>query len=413
MFLSRNKDITAAIPPEGELLLVCARTHMGPEKAERVRQLLREPIDWEYLLRAALRHGMMPLLYWHVSSICPEAVPKGDLDRLRIQFRANAEHNLLLTGELLKLLSLLDADGIPAIPMRGPVLAASVYGNLSLRQFIDLDILVHQQDVPMATDILISQGYRPWPYLRGERDPAHREPYRAFAFVREDGRIAVDLHWGVTTSYFWFPLDPESLWERLKRLPFANTTVRNFLPEDLLLILCAHASKHGWARLGWICDVAELCRVHQGMDWERVMEEARSLRSERMLFLGLLLASDLLGTSLPEQVVQRMQTTPVIQSLAAQARKYLFSDNNGPFQDFVTDFFPLGTMERLQDKVRYSLHIVHEQMSPNKEDWALLSLPASLSFLYYVLRPLRLIRDHGLNLVQCLFKEHLRGTRRS
>jgi hypothetical protein len=51
--------------------------------------------------------------------------------------------------------------------------------------------------------------------------------------------------------------------------------------EDLLLILCAHGAKHLWMALGWICDVAELLRVHRDMNWPDILEEARSRLSAR------------------------------------------------------------------------------------------------------------------------------------
>ena len=63
-------------------------------------------------------------------------------------------------------------------------------------------------------------------------------------------------------------------------------------PEDSLLILCVHANKHQWSRLGWICDIAEMLRSHPDLNWPVVMEQARMLRSERMLLLGLLLARE-------------------------------------------------------------------------------------------------------------------------
>jgi hypothetical protein len=89
-------------------------------------------------------------LYQSLNTTCPEAVPKANLAQLRNYFHANAQRNLFLTQELLKLLTLFKTNGISAIPYKGPVLAVAVYGNLALRQFGDLDILVHKRDVLRA-----------------------------------------------------------------------------------------------------------------------------------------------------------------------------------------------------------------------------------------------------------------------
>ena len=191
--------------------------------------------------------------------------------------------------------------GIEAVPYKGPVLAACMYGNLALRQFVDLDIIVRRRDVFRASDVLQSVGYRPnFPLTRAQEAGYLRSRY-AVELERDDGYFAVELHWEVAPRYFAFPLDTERLWARLDQVSMYDTTVRTLAPEDLLLMLCAHGAKHLWEKLGWICDIAELVRTHRGMDWDRVAAQARELRSERILGLGLLLASDLLGADVPSR----------------------------------------------------------------------------------------------------------------
>lgn len=422
-----TKAPAASIRLEVELLLCCARTCTDSAIVERIRALLREDIDWAYLTHTALQHGVMPLLYRSLYTTCPEAVPGAILDQLRGHFYANALRNFFLTRELLRLLKLFEAHGIPAIPYKGPVLAASVYGDLALRQFGDLDILVYQRDVPRAKDLLISQGYR----LRGLRTSAQEEASlqvrHHYLFVSDDGRVTVELHWRIMERHFPFPLDPERLWERIEWVSLAGAMVRHFLPEDLLLILCVHGSKpwHCWQRLGWICDVAELIRVHQGLDWGRVMAQAGRLGSERRLFLGLCLARDLLGTALPEEVRQRMQADPVVKSLAAQVCERLFREADDPPGGFAEFRFHLRAIERRQDRVRSCLHFA---LTKTVITWALrppislLSFPYSLldrvptrnvwlwplplfallCYLYHLLLPIRRVAKYGLRRVKRL-----------
>jgi len=383
----------AATRPEHELLLCCARTRMDAERASRIRVLVGKGLDWAYLLRTAPPHGMMPLLYWHLKAICPESVPKAILDHLRDHFSRNLQNNLLLTGELLKLLERLEAHGIRAIPYKGPVLAASVYGNLSLRQFRDLDLLVHGGDLPRARDLLISMGYRPDVHLSGAREAAFLHSHCVIPFARDSGRVIVELHWGITPRYFSLPLDPGPLWERLGSASLAGKAVPNLSPEDLLVIFCAHGCLHLWERLEWICGVAELIRAHPVLNWRQVMEQAGTLGAARMVALGLLLAGDLLGTPVPGEVVRGAQGDPVAKSLAAQVRDRLCRGVARPSGLVERCFFHLRARERLKDKVRYCLRI---GTTPTDGDWALLPLPAFLSFLYYLLRPMRLVGKYGL-----------------
>lgn len=391
--------------PEAELLLRCARTTRSPEAADRIRALLREGMDWEYLLRTAHRHGMAPLLCWHLDAICPEAVPKNAIDSLQSHFRSNSLRNLFLTGELLRLLNVFEAHGIPAVPYKGPALAASIYGNLALRQFYDLDILVHRHDVPKAKEALASVGYQARYRLTSAQEAAFLRSECEHPFMRVDGKSIVELHWGVAEKHF-FPLDTERLWGRLNRIPLGGGTILNLSPEDMLLILCVHGSRHAWERLEWICDVAELVRVCQDIEWERVMAQASALGGERMLFLGLLLASDLLGAALPERVSQRVRADPTLKALAGRIREQLFRETKRPAgilegYEGAPAFHTLHLKlrERLRDKIRY---FVLKAVTLRGEDWKLVPLPAFLFPFYYVLRPIRLIGKYGSKVLKHL-----------
>lgn len=411
---SRARPRAPGTRPEEELFLCCARTRIDPQRAERVRGLLRQEIDWTYLIRTAHRHGVMSLLYASLNSVCPELVPRGARYYLRDHFCSNAARNLFLTDELLRLLKLLAAQEIAAVPFKGPVLAACVYGNLALRQFGDLDILVHKRDVTRARDLLVSEGYQPPPWLvrmtAAQRAASLDFQHYHYQFVRGDGRVMVELHWGLIEHYLAFRLPLECLWERLEQVSLLGTRVRNFPPEGLLLFLCAHGAKHGWERLEWICGVAELLRTREGLDWARVLWTAERLGSGRMLRLGLLLANDLLGTTLAKDVQRRIRADAVARSLAARVSDRLFRepvapprwrDRPLPLVGLAPDLirFHLGAKERWRDRARYvaglARLVVNQAVTPGVRDVELLPLPASLAFVHYLLRPLRLLGEQA------------------
>lgn len=396
--------LSSSVPvsrPEEEVLLCCARTTKGPEVTARIEALLWEGMDWDYLLQTAHVHGMAPLLYWHLDAARPRPVPESVFDHLRDHFRANSLHNLFLTGELLRLLDTFGAHGILAVPYKGPALAAYVYGNLALRQFIDLDVMVRRHDVPKAKELLASLGYRPQHRLTRAQEAALLESRCEFDFTRDDGESTVELIWDIT-EHFSFPLDHERLWSRLQQIPLGGDIVPTLSPEDTLLILCAHGSQHLWERLAWICDVAEVTRACPDIKWEQVMARASALSGERMLLLGLNLANDLLGASLPERVLQRVHADPTVKALAGRIYERLFRKTKGVDGLFEQAYFHplhLKMKERLPDKIRYC---VRAATSQTVEDWELLPLPSFLFPFYYVLRPIRLAGKYGLKVLERL-----------
>jgi hypothetical protein len=386
--------------PEAELLLCTARTSLDTPAAARISPLLKGTVDWDYLVKTALQHGTMQLLYWQLSHTCPNAVPEAILAQLQQQFFANAGQNARLAAELVRLLQLFAAQGIPAVPFKGPTLAVSAYGHLAFRQFGDLDILIPLREFHRAKELLLSKAYLPTCNFTDEQEAAYLESQHAVLFVHRDSGYCVDLHVQVTRREFPFLLDAEEVWARTEPAGLGGAMARYPSSEDLLLILCVHGSKHAWGRLQWICDVAELVRAQPGIHWRRTMEQAERLGSRRMLLLGLCLARDLLDVALPDEIAEKIQGDPTVAWLASQVRKHLLSAQGIPLRAACWPVFHLKLRERLRDRVPYLLWCLRYYLgaivTPNARDMALLRVPEPLSFLYYVLRPIRLTREYGL-----------------
>ncbi len=385
--------------PEAELLLCAAQACVNLLDRDRFVTLARQDVDWDRLIRAAFRHGMLPLLHRVLVDTCPEVIPSAILNQFQANFRSHARRALVFTAELLKCLNLLSAYGIPAMPYRGPVLAATAYGGLHLRQFVDLDVLVPKQQVQQAKDLLVSRGYRAAFDLPLAQEAAYLRAQAEHTLVRDAGAVIIELHWRITERYFSFALDPQRLWDRRVRVLLAGKEVWTFAPEDLLLVLCVHGTKHLWGRLLWVCDVARMLCAYPSMDWPWLIEEARALGSERMLQLGLFLANELLGAPLPVAVEREMRTDPVVASLATRLHSWLFVDPEQQPGTLGSIPFHLKARERWQDRTRYCLRLA---FTTTAGDWALVRLPSPLFPLYYLLRPIRLVGTYGTELLRHL-----------
>ncbi|HEY9600949.1 MAG TPA: nucleotidyltransferase family protein [Allocoleopsis sp.] len=390
--------------PEIELLLCCSRTRLDSQRTQLLSILVQEEIDWTYLIQIALRQGVMPLLYFNLNTTCPDAVPKTVLEQLRNHFQSNALNSLFLASELLKLLNLFNENAIPTIPFKGPVLTAEVYGNLTLRQFCDLDILVREQDFLKARELLILEGYQPLYEFDWEQ-----------SFAQSQSGIHVDLHQGLTSRYFPVHFDFDRCWQRLESVSLAGTTVMNLSAEDLLIILCVQVAKDCWYerdQLIKICDIAELINAHQSLDWKDVLEQAHLLGCKRMLFLSLLLAHELLDTALPQTVLLELQANSAVMSLAVKIRDRFFQNTyippdtiESPLKRLLRSaIFNFRIRERWQDKLPYIFFLLKSAIIPNANDCELVSLPASLSCLYYLLKPVRLVEKYGWKPLQNLLK---------
>jgi len=380
--------------PELELVLCCARTSMDSEICNRAKELTNREIDWSKLIDIATSSRVTPLLYKNLTFIEPVSIPDDVNKQLKEYYSNNLRINLRLYRELWSILKLFNLNNIQTLPYKGPVFALLIYGDLSLRNWGDLDILIHKSDVTKAKDLLFSLGYKlQWPKfeLNNVQEKAHLESKYNYAFVNELTGIVIELHWGITPKYFSFPPRAEWLWERLETRNISGMEVLTFSPEDYLLILCMHSSNHCWERLGWISDISELIGKHPNLKWDYIIQEAEFFGVKRILLLGLLIAHEFLGTNLNQEVMELIDADSRVRILENQViLKFLNHDYIGS-RAFEIPLFHLRMRERFFDKLRYCISM----SSPSSEDWVTFPTIQSNSVIFFILRPLRLIFEHG------------------
>lgn len=334
------------------MLLCCARTFSEPADTERLRALLRLPLDWENILHPAEFHRLLPLLDRHLEEAAPEAVPPPVRAALQARRHAGRLRETLLVTALHSLLAQFAAEGIAALPYKGPALAAQVYGDAFLRPCSDLDILIPPPDILRVKALLLAQGYQSQHHFAdAAEEAAHLKTDCEYNFIRPADRLLVEIHWRFRPQSFPFPLDLGELWDRRETVSLAGVPAPTLAWEDYLLLLCVHGAKHRWERLIWVCDIAEITRAHRDLPWGEIKARAERLGCERVLLLGLLLARDLLDAPVPDAALAA--TPRAVAILAGRVRRHLCGQ-----RDFLPDalfrpLFHVGVRERLRDQVPY------------------------------------------------------------
>lgn len=396
---SASNDVPAAsnglLRPEFELLLCCARIHLLPGTRDRIMRLLQSELDWAYLINLASGHGLLPLLYRHLNAVAAAALPRDILIPLLGHYESNARRNRAMADELLVVLRTLDAHGIPAIPFKGPALAAAVYGDLALREFSDLDILLRVDDVLAASRLLQQHGYIHEYDLTPDAEAALVRSSLQYHLIFDHASrpVKLELHWKTDADFPVEPVANDQWWAHLGHAYLGGDQVRCFGIEELFLILCLHGSKHGWCSLGWLVDVAELLRQHPDLDWDWIMERSAQLNCERRLAVGWLLARELLDAPLPERVGKRLDGAAAARKLADTLRNRLFDPASRGFSDVGNVFLRLRLLD--ERPWRQVLLFKDAIFAPTVPDWSRWPLPRPLFFLYLPLRILRLMAKYA------------------
>ena len=302
---------------EFSLLVHCCRTRVDPQAIERCA----ERVDWRALVNLARWHGVSPLVAFNLSHCgLPPSAAEG-VSELRGDLERNAFDATRLLMELAGTIRLLADRGIRSVPFKGAALAESAYGKVWLRQFSDLDLLVEPDTVLAAKEALVERGYASKPGISALQEAVHvlRSPFAySFTLLREGGPMAIDLHWRVAEAgHPAFPRRLNEPWDRLIEATLGGAPVKLFGPVDTLLLISAHAAKHGWSRLRWICDIAEVLRSQPDIDWVDALSCASGSGpiGERTLLTSAGLAARLYQSTLPPEVGALIAADRAVQAL--------------------------------------------------------------------------------------------------
>src|SRR5882757_1608922 len=230
---------------------------------DRVAHVVRDPFSWPVFLRRAEEHCVLPLVAAHVKHLDHALILPEVHIKLRELQRRQTLFALQLTAELFRLLAHFVNAGIPVLVTKGPALAVRCYDEPGMRQYGDLDLVVSEADIWVATQAMLDLAYEPRVPLSAIDA---KKTVGEYAFLKPGTDLLVEFHTERTLRYHPRPLQIEKLFERSAYVVIDGRDVPALSLEDELVLICVHGAKHFWERLMWIADVAALIS-RQPLDW--------------------------------------------------------------------------------------------------------------------------------------------------
>ena len=409
------------LPPEVTVLLACVRFYLHTTTLSELTCLLASDVNWTTLLETAINNGVMPVLYQSLKAIEEDLVPRAVMVQLQTCNRMNGLHNLSQTKELLKILALLEKAGIEAIAFKGPTLAASAYGNVTLRQFNDLDILVRKKNFWQAKAVLVAQGYQSSGTEAEEIELfncqfqislSHSTPEATMfnqrfqpSLLHSNPERSIDLHWGIPPKRIWKSDRFERLWENLDLIDLMGQPIKTFNKEATLVVQCMNVAKNPSNRaFKQICDVAQIIRAYPDLNWQSALKLSSKLHSQQLFLIGLSITRKLLHIPLPQFMLEMLVKSQLTDERLFGG-DFLREDLRLPTASSTLQAWwweytnQLKTLDQWWGGLFMTGHylqlILKIALSPNEGDREFLPLPSGLFFLYYVLRPIRLLLKYS------------------
>jgi hypothetical protein len=369
---------------EWAALVECASPQTSPS---HLSERLQDSFDWHELLARAEQQGVLGLLAEQLKNLNPS--PRAEVrEAVRECQRRQTVLTLSLTAEMFRVLEHFAALGIEVLVTKGPVLSVRCYGDPGMRQYGDVDLIVRDKDIQRSTEAMIALGYTPEvpvTAIQAKRSPGE------YVFRKANAQVLIEFHTERTFRYHPRPLPIENLFQRRACVTIDGRDVPALSLEDELILICIHGAKHFWERLMWIADVAALISPRHAMNWDRVVTAAREVGAERILRLGLRLASDVLGANLPVHLEPGIRSDRAVSKLAVQITSRLSSSEPGD----------IGILQRAAFRVRMrggfpgAAYLFRLLLSPTEEDWTPGKEGNRPAFMDAISRPFRLARKHS------------------
>jgi hypothetical protein len=350
--------------PEAELIIACLRSSLSEVPPDT---------DWHALATLSEIHGVLPLVHRSLADVEREITDRYFQSAV-VNSRISAER---MAAELEQLLSIFAEHDIEVIPLKGPVLAEALYGDITLRPCEDLDLLVRIKDFSRAEKVLFDAGWSaPTPADEFERQ-----------FFR-DGMM-VELHFGVaSTGSFRFDLD--GAWSRARECSFRGQPLKAMSETDLALYLLLHGMKHGFGKLIWVLDSAlGLAAVHECSPRE-IVARAQTQGLEQVVYLGCAMILESFPQYLSEELLAVLAESPKDMDIARARLNTLLAGESGTGRNPEISFY-LQTETEPAKRWRCRLML----FSPTSEDYqwtAQRRLPHKLA---PFVRPFRLLAKYG------------------
>ena len=319
--MSLQSPLIRAADPAFEVMCLAARLEFSSNEAAQTKKLVSQGVDWPRFLASVERNYVAPLVHRNLKAIADSGVPAKVLDTLRVRSKITAFKNETFAAELARLSQVFESIPIRALNYKGAVTAEEYYGSISLRNFNDLDFLVHRNDMPALIEVLQLQGYQNSADLSAKEFEHYIAEFKEFLFTR--GEISIEPHWSLTARRYPFDVNFEELWKRSRTLKFRGSDLRVMSGEDSLLVLCVVGAKGKWQRLQMVTDVAACVRTFPNLDWASVQATARATGTVRILHLGLFLATELSGAQLPEGLTRNINKDRTVPKLARNVARAL------------------------------------------------------------------------------------------
>lgn len=358
--------------PEVTILLLCCRVYLQTSSISTLSTFITgHAVDWQLVYKLCARHRIRPVAF-HVLNRLQDIVPVEALQLFRAycrEFSVFAFDRKIVTENII---TRLRQHGVTARFYKGMDFSQLVYGDIGMREFTDMDIIIREEQVATVVSVMQTEGYE---MHLGEYFSNYPDHFKDHIKEVVFGKRCMRGKW-LSFEFHYRP--PETLmtvhyqFEELLGNDYLSASEYTY--EDYYrLMLVNNGASDFYPHLRSLLDMVLLYR--QGP--YKISPELQGFED-----LWMRLASDLLGVGVTA-------TGPVPKKTYQLLMKRLLNEPPPTENKFLhLALIRLTFMTGLKAKYTVFMRYLQFLLKPNGEDFTMVRLP--YFFLYYFTKPFRL-----------------------
>lgn len=297
---------------ENEIVLASAKIHPLQDDLVRLNQLIANVTDWEYAISNIIQRGTGPLLFKKLDKLSnSHLIPAEQREKLQQSYYKSLSRGMVLINAFQRIIEAFTANDIEVVALKGVLLSEWLYGDIGLRQFSDLDLLVLPADGLKSLKILEKMGYKGSSneisdFVKSQTEIVHYTP-----MIKNE--VSVEIHIKLHRKHPDYDMKLEDLIADAEPIVLHKMPVLMLCPEDLLIHLCVHIEKHfrgGHVQFTSYNDVVNMLCIHgYEMDWESFLLRTELHNCKRVVLIHLLLVHKYYRVYLPDIILSEMNVT--------------------------------------------------------------------------------------------------------
>jgi len=262
--------------------------------------------DWSSIYEIARHNNLLALLYYKLKSH-KISLPADWEETLRDSYLACSRKDIQRHKQLCELIKIFNDNRIDHILLKGSHLAEKIYIHSLLRPMCDIDILVKDEDIDRAYNLLLSKGYAE-KYEEGDLKIVKDVFVNHYPALVRPNWLPVEIH-----RYLFENIELKNLpmiWARARETDIDGNLTKIMSIKDILLYMAIHGLKYNTSKLGihFLYDL-HVILSNCDIDWNLVVELLREDEwgNSKTLYSSLILAKEFFGTIIPEDFMERIK----------------------------------------------------------------------------------------------------------